>query len=64
MDVFFTRGTWWGQPQYGGWTLDEQLLRRAALPNGQCCHYYAVYWAYQTVFDRAVVRGNTLRDRR
>ena len=32
MDVFFTLGTWWGQPAYGGWTLPEQLLRRAALP--------------------------------
>ena len=31
MDLFFTRGTWYNQPEYGGWTLIEQLLRRAAV---------------------------------
>ena len=59
MDVFFTRGTWWGQPAYGGWTLTNNFFGAPRFLNGQCCHYYAVYWAYQSVFDRAVVRGNT-----
>ena len=59
MDVFFTLGTWWGQPAYGGWTLTNNFFGAPRFQNGQCCHYYAVYWAYQSVFDRAVVRGNT-----
>jgi hypothetical protein len=58
MDVFFTRGTWWGQPLYGGWTLTNNFFGAPRFLNGQCCHYYAVYWAYQSIFDRAVVRGN------
>ena len=63
MDVFFTRGTWWGQPAYGGWTLENNFFGAPRFLNGQCCHYYAVYWAYQSLFDRAVVRDNTLRVR-
>jgi hypothetical protein len=59
MDVFFTRGTWWGQPGYGGWTLLNNRFGAPRMQNGQCCHYYAVYWAYQTTYDGAVVRGNT-----
>jgi chitodextrinase len=59
MDVFFTRGTWWGQPAYGGWTLTNNFFGAPRFQNGQCCHYYSVYWAYQETYDRAVVRGNT-----
>ena len=59
MDVFFTRGTWWGQPEYGGWTLTNNFFGAPRFENGRCCHYYAVYWALAGHYDRAVVRGNT-----
>ena len=63
MDVFFTRGTWWGQPAYGGWTLTNNFFGAPRFQNGQCCHYYSVYWAYQETYDRAVVRGTPMRPR-
>ena len=48
MDVFFTLGTWWGQPPYGGWTLTNNFFGAPRFENGRCCMYYSVYWAYQT----------------
>jgi cell division septation protein DedD len=59
MDVFFTRGTWWGQPEYGGWTLTNNYFDVPRRTNGQGQHYYSVSWAWQSVYDRAVVRNNT-----
>lgn len=57
--VFFTRGTWWGQPCYGGFTItgnhfERQLFDHGALiwtggPDGVGCGYV----------DDAVIRGNT-----
>ena len=46
MDVFFTRGRGGGGP-YGGWTLTNNFFGAPRFQNGQCCHYYSVYWAYQ-----------------
>jgi hypothetical protein len=59
MDVFFTRGTWYNQPEYGGWTLTGNHFGMPRRVNGQGSHYYSVMWAWQSKFDRAVVRGNT-----
>jgi hypothetical protein len=61
MDVFFTRGTFWSppQPEYGGWTLTNNYFDAPRFANGQCCHYYAVLWAWQSKYDHATARGNT-----
>lgn len=59
MDVFFTRGTWWGQPEYGGWTLTNNTFKTPRRTNSTGTHFYAVYWAWQSKYDRATVRNNT-----
>ena len=43
MDVFFTRGTWWGQPTYGGWTLENNFFGKTYKYGGSV-HYYSVVW--------------------
>jgi hypothetical protein len=59
MDLFLTRGTWWGQPEYGGWTLVNNHFGVPRRANGTGAHYYSVLWAWQSKYDRAVLRGNT-----
>ena len=63
MDLFLTRGTFWTppQPEYGGWTLLNNYFDAPRFTSGACCHYFAVLWAWQSKYDRAVVRGNTYK---
>jgi hypothetical protein len=61
MDLFLTRGTWYNQPEYGGWTLTNNYFDAPRFTNGQCCHYFSVLWAWQSKYDRAVLRGNTYK---
>ena len=35
MDLFFTRGTWYNQPEYGGWTLINNYFDMPRRVNGQ-----------------------------
>ncbi|MGH2823412.1 MAG: DUF1565 domain-containing protein [Thermoleophilaceae bacterium] len=58
MDVFFTRGTWWGQPMYGGFTLTNNFFGKTYKLGGGV-HYYTVVWANNNPIDRATIRGNT-----
>jgi hypothetical protein len=61
MDLFLTRGTWYNQPEYGGWTLINNFFDAPRFTDGRCCHYFAVLWAWQSKYDRAVLRGNTYK---
>jgi hypothetical protein len=59
MDIFFTRGTWWGQPTYGGFTLENNFFGKTYKLGGSV-HYYSVVWGdVAPTIDRAVIRGNT-----
>ena len=58
MDIFFTRGTWWGQPTYGGFTLLNNYFGKTYKLGG-AVHYYTVVWANNNPIDRATIRGNT-----
>jgi hypothetical protein len=61
MDVFFTRGTWYNAPEWGGFTVTGNYFDTPRFTNGACCHYFSVLWAWQSKFDRATVRGNTVK---
>ena len=60
MDIFFTRGTWWGQPYYGGFTVENNFFGKT-FKFGGAVHYYSVVWGDVGggVVDRATIRGNT-----
>lgn len=58
MDIFFTRGTWWNQPTYGGFTLTNNFFGKTYKLDGTP-HYFTVVWANNSPIDRAVVRNNT-----
>jgi hypothetical protein len=59
MDVFFTRGTWWNQPTYGGFTLTNNFFGKTYKLGGSV-HYYTVVWGdVAPTIDRATLRGNT-----
>jgi hypothetical protein len=42
MDLFITRGDWWGQPHYGGVVLENNDFGASRLLNRACCHYYGL----------------------
>lgn len=60
MDIFFTRGTWWGQPYYGGFTLTNNFFGKT-FKLGGAVHYYTVVWGDVSGgrVPGAVIRGNT-----
>ncbi|HWH24271.1 MAG TPA: hypothetical protein VNW68_05185, partial [Candidatus Limnocylindria bacterium] len=60
MDIFFTRGTWWGQPYYGGFTLINNYFGKTYKLGG-AVHYYSVVWGDVGggPIRNATVRGNT-----
>lgn len=42
MDLFVTRGTSWGQEQYGDLTLINNVFGAPRVLNGGCCHFYSL----------------------
>jgi hypothetical protein len=61
MDLFITRGTWWGQQRYDGITLVGNTFDTPRRVNGACCHFYSV--GINDVsdgnFEQFVARNNT-----
>ena len=42
MDLFVTRGDWWGQPLYGGVTLINNVFEHATMEGSRSWHYYSL----------------------
>ena len=55
MDLFIKRGDWWGQPPYGGVTLENNVFGHSV--NGSGWHYYSLYWASDRFEDVRVVNN-------
>jgi hypothetical protein len=55
MDLFILRGTWWGQPDYGGVTLENNVFGHSM--NGNGWHYYSVYFASGTFSNMRAVNN-------
>ena len=49
------RGDWWGQPGYGGITLENNVFGHSI--NGSGWHYYGVYFASRHVQNIRVVNN-------
>lgn len=60
MDIFFTRGSWWGQPYYGGFELTNNFFGKTYKLGG-AVHHYSVVWGDVGggTIRGAVIRGNT-----
>ncbi len=56
MDLFLVRGDWWGQPMYGGVTLENNVFGHPV--NGSGWHSYAVYFSIGK-FENIRVVNNT-----
>jgi hypothetical protein len=55
--VFLTRGSWWGQPQYGGWVFEGNTFERQMADHGGII--FAAACEPGMVCDGATIRGNT-----
>jgi hypothetical protein len=42
MDLFITRGDWWGQPLYGGVTLINNVFEHSTMEGASSWHYYSL----------------------
>jgi hypothetical protein len=42
MDLFITRGDWWGQPLYGGITLVNNVFEHSTMEGAGSWHYYSL----------------------
>ena len=58
MDLFIIRGDWWGQPTYGGVTLENNVFGHST--NGSGWHYYGVYFSNGSFQNH---RSSTTRSR-
>ena len=56
MDLFLVRGDWWGQPPYGGVTLENNVFGHSV--NGDGWHYYGLYYATGSFRDVRVVNNS------
>ena len=59
MDLFIVRGNWWGQPPYGGVTLENNIFGHSV--NGSGWHYYSLYWS-NDAFENVRVVNNTFEN--
>ncbi len=59
MDLFIVRGDWWGQPPYGGLTLENNVFGHSV--NGSGWHNYGLYWANDK-FENIRVVNNTFEN--
>jgi hypothetical protein len=59
MGLFITRGDWWGQPHYGGVTIENCIFEPSRRTNNQGSHFFTVgVHDNADSLDRYVVRGN------
>jgi hypothetical protein len=59
MDVFFTRGSWWGQPLYGGFELVGNFFGKTFKVDGSV-HYFSLGWHdVMEGIRNLTARGNT-----
>ena len=55
MDLFIIRGDWWGQPTYGGVTLENNVFGHST--NGSGWHYYGVYFSNGSFQNHRIVNN-------
>jgi hypothetical protein len=55
MDLFIVRGDWWGQPTYGGVTLENNVFGHST--NGSGWHYYGVYFSNGSFQNHRIVNN-------
>jgi hypothetical protein len=55
MDLFIIRGDWWGQPTYGGVTLENNVFGHSV--NGSGWHYYGVYFSNGSFQNHRIVNN-------
>jgi hypothetical protein len=55
MDLFIIRGDWWGQPTYGGVTLENNVFGHST--NGNGWHYYGVYFSNGSFQNHRIVNN-------
>ena len=59
MDISINRGDWWGQPPYGGITLENNVFGHST--NGSGWHHYGLAW-FVGKFENARVVNNTFEN--
>jgi hypothetical protein len=60
MDVSLNRGDWWGQPPYGGITLENNVFGHSTM-DGNGWHHYGLAW-FIGAFANARVVNNTFEN--
>ena len=53
MDLFLTRGNWWGQPPYGGVTIENNVFGHSTMEGRGSWHHYGLVFGGQLAFDGA-----------
>jgi hypothetical protein len=61
MDLFLTRGDWWGQPPYGGVTIENNVFEHSTMLARDSWHHYGLYIGASLSYDGEPLRGLRVR---
>lgn len=61
MDLFITRGDWWGQPAYGGVTIENNVFEHSTMEGLRSWHHYGLLFGGQLAFDGAPLHNLKVR---
>jgi hypothetical protein len=61
MDLYITRGDWWGQPPYGGVTIENNVFEHSTMEGRDSWHYYGLLFGGSLSYDGEPIRNLKVR---